>query len=194
MVTLHSITFGYGDKLPLVDFSLTLPDKGAVAIFGDSGSGKTTLLRLLAGLIKPMKGEVTGLLDKRVSMVFQEDRLLPWLSARQNVAICAADEAAADDSLALVELSDRKGSYPRELSGGMQRRVAIARALAYGGDVLLLDEPFKGLDDELKMRVAARIRETHRDALIVLSTHDTEDAELLGCSRRVRMGNDHLIG
>lgn len=176
MVRLENVTVAFGDKTVLNGLSASLPETGVVAVTGASGSGKTTLLRVLAGLRALDGGAVTGL-PKRVSYVFQEDRLLPWLTALENAAL--ADGAGnADKILGELELSDAARLYPRELSGGMKRRVAIARALAFGGDMLLLDEPFAGLDAELRARVAARIRGAF--PLTVISTHDLDEARLLG--------------
>ena len=176
MIRLENITAGYAGKEVLRDLSLCLPDTGAVAVMAPSGFGKTTLLRVLAGLLKPTAGTLRGLENKRISFLFQEDRLLPWLTAEKNVAVIS-DEKTARAWLEKMEIADG-GQYPREMSGGMQRRVALARALAFGGDVLLLDEPFQGLDEALRGRIAGRIRGAA--PLIVLSVHDREEAALLG--------------
>ena len=130
---------------------------------------------MLAGLITPSAGKITGLKNQKIAVLFQEDRLLPWLTAEKNVEI-VSDEKTARFWLNEMEISDGF-AYPRAMSGGMQRRVALARAMAFGGDVLLLDEPFKGLDEELRARIAGRIR--GRFPLTVLSVHDPEEAALM---------------
>lgn len=178
MLSLNHVSFAYDDTPVLQDVSLTVPDTGAVCLFGASGCGKTTLLRLLAGLEVPTAGQVYRPENLRVAMVFQENRLLPWLTVRQNVELVTADRDAVDAALAAVSLSDAAEDYPAALSGGMQRRVALARALAYGGDVLLLDEPFNGLDDTLKSHIAAAFREHFSHGAIVLVTHLKEEAAL----------------
>lgn len=183
MILLKNIVCAYDGKLVLNGLSLSLPETGVVALTGPSGSGKTTFLRLLAGLLLPASGSVEGMDGKRVSMAFQEDRLIPWLTALENVALVCADESRARETLGRLELADALEKRPDELSGGMQRRVALARALCYGGDVLLLDEPFKGLDDALKARVAECIRGVF--PLTVIATHDMNEAELLGCAERI---------
>lgn len=180
MIRLENITAGYEPEKPVLkNLSLTLPQQGVVAFTGPSGSGKTTLLRVIAGLLKPFSGTLSGLEDKRVSMVFQEDRLLPWCTVLQNVT-CVGEEEAARRCLERVELLSHIHRYPGELSGGMQRRVAIARALCFGGDVLLLDEPFKGLDPALKERIFPHIRDAA--PLILLVTHDEQDVQALGAT------------
>ncbi len=181
-IRLMNVSVRYGEKEVLSSISLTLPENGAVALFGPSGSGKTTLLRVLAGLECPKSGQVEGLSGKRVTMVFQEDRLLPWYTAYENVLLALPDampnrERVARDWLSRMELADAADQLPAELSGGMCRRVALARALAYGGDILLLDEPFNGLDDALRGRVAAHIK--NAAPLIVLVTHDEAEAALI---------------
>lgn len=175
---LKNVSAGYPGKIIFQDLSLSLPDVGAVALMGPSGMGKTTLLRLIGGLLKPLQGEIKGLEGKKISFLFQEDRLLPWASAEKNVAL-AGSEKAAKHWLSQMEIED-PALCPRELSGGMQRRVALARAMAYGGDILILDEPFKGLDEALRERIAGRIRDQF--PLTLLSIHDPKEAELMGAA------------
>ena len=175
MISLSHVSAGYPKKKVLKDLSLTLPDIGAVALMAPSGYGKTTLLRVLAGFIKPEAGKITGLENKRISFLFQEDRLLPWLTAEKNIEIVSNQEKA---TYWLTQMEIPNGQQlPREMSGGMQRRVALARAMAFGGDILLLDEPFKGLDEALRERIAGRIRNVF--PLTVLSIHDSAEAELM---------------
>jgi len=176
------------DKLKVVfdglqvldDFSLRLPEQGWVCFTGPSGCGKTTLLHVLAGLRKPQSGMIRGLEQQSVSMLFQEDRLLPWLNAAQNVALVlpSGQEKEAMPWLEMVELAAEGELLPRELSGGMRRRVALARALAYQGDLLLLDEPTNGLDSDLAGRIMGRLRELYAGRLVVTVTHDREFAAL----------------
>ncbi len=176
MIILNRVSVGYPEKKVLENLSLTFPDTGAVALMAPSGYGKTTLLRVLAGLIKPEAGEITGLENKKISFLFQEDRLLPWLTAEKNVELVSNAEQA---KYWLNQMEIPNGNQlPREMSGGMQRRAALARAMAFGGDVLLLDEPFKGLDEALRDRIAGRIRDVF--PLTVLAVHDPEEAALMG--------------
>jgi len=180
-IIVDDVSLRLGDKQVLERFSCCLPDHGAVCLFGHSGCGKTTLLHLLAGLHRAQSGVVRGLENKRVSMAFQEDRLLPWLTAAQNITLVLKDSGGDNRPalpwLELVELTEQADKWPRELSGGMRRRVNIARALAFDGDILLLDEPTNGLDEDLARRVMARIKTLYAARLMVIVTHDREFAE-----------------
>ena len=184
---LEGVRFAYEGKLVVDDFTLALPERGGVCLFGPSGCGKTTALRLLAGLERPDAGRVVGMEGKRVAMMFQEDRLLPWYTLRENLLLGMGKRADVEkngegDALAWLDavgLAGEAGRRPGELSGGMRRRAALARALARGGDVLMLDEPLKELDDANRQRLVGLIREQARGKLLVLVTHDREVAEAL---------------
>ena len=184
MIELRNLTVRFGNQTVLHDFSADIPLSGTTAISGASGCGKTTLLRVLMGLRKPDAGTVGEMRGLRVSAVFQEDRLLPWMSALENVSL-VSDEETAKRHLAALGLSEAMGERPAALSGGMKRRVAIARALAYGGDLLLLDEPFNGLDEAAK-RVAAEAILAAGMAVVVV-THSAEEMELLRAERVLRL-------
>ena len=175
MIRFENVQAGYPDKPIFQDLNVVFPEKGAVALMGPSGFGKTTLLRLIAGLIRPAAGKIHGLENQKIAFMFQEDRLLPWLTAKKNVEI-VSNEEKAKYWLAQMEIEDME-KYPREMSGGMQRRISLARAMAFEGDILLLDEPFKGLDADLRKRIAENIRGKAR--LTILSIHDREEAELM---------------
>ncbi|MBR3018633.1 MAG: ATP-binding cassette domain-containing protein [Clostridia bacterium] len=175
MIRLSHICASYPDKKVIENLSLTFPDTGAFALMAPSGFGKTTLLRVLAGLKTISAGEITGLENKKISFLFQEDRLLPWLTAQKNVEL-ASNPEKAKHWLSQMEIPDGS-QMPREMSGGMQRRAALARAMAFGGDILLLDEPFKGLDEALRERIAGRMKEIF--PLTVLSVHDAVETDLM---------------
>ena len=166
-----------------------------VAIVGPSGSGKTTLLRLLAGLLRPTRGEVRlegeTLLRprRRTGFVFQQANLMPWRTVLRNIELPLELEGQpgeivrrrAEDMISLVGLEGFSTSYPRDLSGGMAQRVAIARALVHDPDLLLLDEPFGSLDALTRERMATelmRIWEA-RHVTVVLVTHSISEAVLL---------------
>ena len=170
---LDHVSKSYQGRTVLRDFSLELPDRGFCCILGPSGAGKTTLLRLMAGLEQPDSGTVT--VSAPVSMVFQEDRLLAHDTVLENAAL-AADPQRAKELLVRLGLEEWLFRRPAALSGGMRRRVAIARALAAPAGVYLMDEPLKGLDRDTRQAVLALIRDETRNGLLVLVTHDPEEA------------------
>ncbi|MDO4567499.1 MAG: ATP-binding cassette domain-containing protein [Clostridia bacterium] len=176
-IVFDKVTVDYGNVKPIDGMSFELPERGVCVITGESGSGKSTLLRLLSGLLQPTAGSVRGLDEYKLAYVFQEDRLLGWLSVLENLTFVNPDEEGALAWLRAMELDGFERAYPEELSGGMRRRVAIARAMHYGGSLLLLDEPFKGFDDELKLRIAERI--TGRFELTVIAAHSAQDVSML---------------
>jgi NitT/TauT family transport system ATP-binding protein len=185
MPALEAVDFAYNPSHTVLrDFSLSLPEAGVVGFVGPSGCGKTTLLRLLAGLESPAAGNITGLDGRRIAMVFQEDRLLPWETALANATTAAVGEnsARAAEWLDALGLTDSLHRRPGELSGGMRRRVAIARALAAPHDLLLLDEPFAGLDEASWREAAVRITADDPGRLIVLVTHQPEQAQAMGAT------------
>ena len=181
VIAFEDISFSYGERRVFEDFSLSLPGKVTV-LEGASGSGKTTLMKIAAGLLRPEKGKVSGVPEK-VSFMFQENRLLPWFSARENVAavLPKSRRGEAVTWLKLMELEDFLESLPGNMSGGQQRRVAIARALAYGGELLIMDEPLKGLDEALQQRVTKRILELKRRILV--TSHSEFESCLWGGER-----------
>lgn len=182
MLELKNISHRFDEKWVLKENSLTLGPGQRVAIMGPSGCGKTTLLRIALGLIKSSVGTVKNTFSS-VGVVFQEPRLLPWRTALENVNLVLGDRTEtmekAGGYLARVDLSDARDKYPRELSGGMQQRVALARALALEADCLVLDEPFKAMDEALHRRMIELVNQT--EAAILLVTHEEEEAVLLGC-------------
>lgn len=172
----------FDGKPVLEGLSLRLPQSGTVCLFGPSGCGKTTLLQCIAGLERLDSGDITGTQGKKISCVFQEDRLLPWISAQGNVEAvlrggAKQNRAEARRWLCAVGLAGEEEKRPAELSGGMRQRVSIARALAYGGDLYLLDEPFHALDEKVKREVIALFREQTSGALKIFVTHDRSEAD-----------------
>ena len=165
MISLQNITLRYGEKVVLDGFSLALPEEGLTALSGPSGCGKTTLLRVLGGLAHPERGKVDGLDPARAAFLFQEDRLLPWRTVGQHITDVLPRPRRKDSLreelprwLAFAELEGEEHAYPAALSGGMARRLALARCAALGGDALLLDEPFAGVDPARATRMLERLR------------------------------------
>lgn len=179
--------FGEGPAL-FSDFQLEVPARSVVALLGPSGVGKSSLVRMVAGIDRAFDGTimVDGVPAAEApppGLVFQDPRLLPWLSAVDNIRLSDAKMSrdTALTALAQVGLVDRGAAFPHQLSGGMQRRVALARALAVNAELLLLDEPFVSLDralaDEMQELVAGLIAATRPTVLLV--THLAEDAARL---------------
>lgn len=172
-IRLDHVSFRYGPKEILSDFSLTLPGDGVTVLRGPSGCGKTTLLRLLAGLEVPVSGQITGISPRETAFLFQENRLLPWRTAEQHLTDVMPRDRREEAArwLALTELTGEETSYPTALSGGMERRLALARCLALGGSLYLLDEPFAGVDPQR----AARIMEGLKGlpVPVLLTSHET---------------------
>ena len=184
MLELNNISVRFDGKSVLSGCSLSLGDGERLALMGPSGCGKTTLLRVALSLQPPDTGSVSG--DPgRTAAVFQEPRLLPWRTAAENVNVVLSDTPdtmpEALSMLERVELSDAGEKYPAELSGGMQQRVSIARALAFRPDLLVLDEPFRGLDDELRGRMISLLNTSLQSVSLLLVTHSEEEAKTLGC-------------
>lgn len=172
----------FGDKVVLEDVSLTVPDGAVVCLMAPSGRGKTTLLRCIAGLEMPDSGTVTGV-PEQVGFVFQEDRLCPQLDAVENVRLVtgrAMSRPDIEEHLRELELADCLDQRAAELSGGQRRRVSIARAVCYVPELLLLDEPFKGLDGAARDRTAQYLLRHRNGAAVLCVTHDRADAAALG--------------
>jgi len=177
-ISLKQVNISFAGRPVLQDFSFTVPESGLTCITGPSGCGKTTFFRCLSDLLRPDSGTVSGLDRLTISMVFQENRLLPWFDAAENVALVINnDRALALQALDVMELEDAAHKLPAQLSGGMQRRVALARAWAYHGRLLLLDEPTAGLDEELAGRVMERFRQRWQGRPALLITHERWLAE-----------------
>lgn len=189
-VSVRNVDFSYGGRKVLSDFSLDVRAGERICLSAASGAGKTTLLRLICGLEKPSDGEI--LVNGEVFCLFQEDRLIPNLSAAGNIRFIGATREQAISALDAVGLRDAAGLMPGELSGGMRRRVAIARLCAAGdlregncGRILLLDEPFSGLDADSRRGSADAILHAFLDAAMIIVTHVPEDAEILGATRGI---------
>ncbi len=181
MIKIRNLSVRLGDKQIFQDYSIDLPNSGIVLISGESGIGKTTLLRVLCGLQKPDSGMIKGLSNRRISVVFQEPRLLNHMTAIQNAAV-VSDEKTAERLLKQLNMNDAMSVRASELSGGQKQRVSLARAFAYSNDIVLLDEPFTGLDEQNKLFAAELIRTAN---LAIVVSHDPSDADLLHIDRKI---------
>ncbi len=183
-LTLHSLRKSYDGRVVIAGLSHVFPEGTLTCVTGRSGCGKTTLLRLIAGLEAPESGTITGAPVAGISMVFQEDRLPPRLSAA-NCLRCVLKkgperEARIAGALSALALPAEDDQPVCEYSGGMRRRVALARALLFPSPLVLLDEPFKGLDAATRARAVdfALLLLAGRTTLLV--THDPEDISDFG--------------
>ena len=186
MLKIEDLSFSYGTQSIIKNLSLTIEQNGVYAIMGPSGCGKSTLFSLISGLLKPDSGSITTDAEK-LSFSFQEARLLPWETAEQNVNFVLGSKKnalqKARGALLKVGLGEDRTKYPGELSGGMQKRVSLARAFAAGGDLILLDEPFEGLDTETKAGIIENVKEIGKNSIILLITHDINEAN--DCAEKV---------
>ncbi|HKL58930.1 MAG TPA: ATP-binding cassette domain-containing protein [Sphaerochaeta sp.] len=179
---IKTISKRYGDTVVFDRFSCTIHPGEVNVLFGASGSGKTTLLRLLMGLEEADEGSLDSLENIRISAVFQEDRLCNNLSAFSNVKLVVEPSVSSEqiqEALGAVGLKDAIRKPAKELSGGMKRRVALVRALLATYDLLVLDEPFKGLDEGTKGQVIAYTVEATKGKTVLLVTHDADEAKLM---------------
>ena len=196
---LAQVSKSFGDTAAVAALNLQLPPGQILCLLGPSGCGKTTTLRLIAGFEIPDAGSIhiggrtvygAGINEsperRRIGMVFQEGALFPHLTVAQNVAFglprSRQRREQVADALRMVEMDGYDARYPYQLSGGQQQRVALARALAPAPDLILMDEPFSGLDPGLRaqLRDAVRAILKARQATVVCVTHDQEEAMLLG--------------
>jgi len=199
-VTLEVVEVGKDFLIPVIDSVSFVVEAGAfVCLLGPNGCGKTTLLRIVGGLEPPTRGRVllggepvsgSGRHGKKVGVVFQEDRLLPWKTLRENVELVleplgvdgTVRRATADRHLRLAGLAGFEDYHPARVSGGMRQRAAIARALAIEPDLLLMDEPFGALDAQNRRIMQAEVRRIWRETgrTILFVTHAIDEAVAIG--------------
>ena len=180
-VRIDGLTRSFGDHVVLDGVDLQIAPGAFVALLGRSGSGKSTLLRALAGLDYDVAGTGELRIPDRVSVVFQDSRLLPWRRVLDNVILGLKTPDArtrGTELLAEVGLAGRERAWPNQLSGGEQQRVALARSLAGDPELLLADEPFGALDALTRIRMHGLLRalcKRHQPA-VLLVTHDVDEA------------------
>ena len=191
MLTIRGICKSFEGRPVLKNVSFDFPEAAVTALRGPSGCGKTTLVNIILGLIEPDAGEVLLPASARTAAVFQEDRLIEHFSAARNVRL-TAPASVTDEQIrsALSELGLAQEGEKRvsEFSGGMRRRVAVIRAALFQPQFLLLDEPFKGLDEEMRARTAAFLRRNCAQATTILVTHDETEAALMGAKAELDLG------
>ena len=183
ILKLQSVEKHFGDVRVLQDLSIEAAREEILCIIGPSGCGKSTILNIISGLIHPSGGKMMNH-SRNTSYVFQEDRLLPWKDAYENIRI-VNKESSHEYCMELIEkvgLKGFEGFYPHELSGGMRQRCSIARAFNYEADLLLMDEPFKSLDYNLRIGMIRYLLTlwSSTKKTIVFVTHEIDEALLLG--------------
>jgi NitT/TauT family transport system ATP-binding protein len=169
----------YDHRRVLDGVDLNISKGEVVSIIGPSGCGKTTLLKLIAGLLIPDSGDIERAYS-RLSYVFQEDRLLPWLTVAENVKLVngAMTDEACVALLQMMRLADSQSMLPSAISGGMRQRAAMARAFAYEPELILMDEPFKSIDQFLRKQLIEDMLALWRvrGQSVLLVTHDPDEA------------------
>lgn len=190
MLKIENLSVKYGNNTVYENFNLEIEERGITCILGESGCGKTTLLNAVAGLIG-YGGEIT---KKSVSYVFQSPRLIPNLTVAGNLKFTGADDGCAADMLERTGLSDKKGAYPSELSGGEAQRVSLCRAFLRKADVLLMDEPFSSLDLKTKISVMEIFKKLQSDEgrSVIFVTHDIDEALYLA-DRIIVIGGGEIL-
>ena len=206
MIQFENVTVTFptptGEITVLKNASASFPKGKIIALIGPSGSGKTTCLQLLSGLLSPNAGNITQTCTQTgnvthetpqpLSYLFQDLALLPWLTALENVNVVLSDGKETLDVarrwLQRVDLAEAADRYPDELSGGMKQRVALARALSTDAELLLLDEPFRGLDATLHESMRALVASTRAGKTTVIITHDESDLEIADLVLHVENG------
>ncbi|WP_294371425.1 ATP-binding cassette domain-containing protein [uncultured Clostridium sp.] len=184
-ITIKDLNKSYGKEKIFENFSIEFESGKINCILGESGCGKTTLLNIIAGLIKVDTCRIDGITKKDISYVFQEDRLIPWLTIKENLSISLKKyyskeklEEKINEILKIAGIQGIENRYPHELSGGMKQRINIGRALGKPSKVILMDEPFKSLDYKTKYTIInefMKILENEK-RIVVLVTHDLDEA------------------
>lgn len=185
MIKLIDVTKRFDDLILLKDFDISFEKNKITCLFGPSGVGKTTIANIVAGIVPPDKGFVEGVDNSLFSYVFQEPRLLKWYNVYENIDFVLKDVYEQEkrveiinNYLEMVELGRYKNYKIDALSGGMAQRVSLARAFAYPSHILIMDEPFKGLDFKLRNEMISLFKRMWEASqrTVVFITHDVEEA------------------
>jgi NitT/TauT family transport system ATP-binding protein len=181
-IIIEGINKCYGEKIVFKDFSITFFKNQINTIIGKSGCGKSTLLNIISGILNNDSNFKNDILDFGVSYIFQDDRLVEWLSVEENLKLILKKnmdkDFLCDKYLSLVKIKEYKNYYPKMLSGGIRQRVNIARGLMYPANIILMDEPFKSIDVKNKMEIMQKIKEIENRTIIFV-THDMDEALFL---------------
>ena len=193
MIKLDEMNKSFGDTAVFKEFSAEFEDGSVTCIMGSSGIGKTTLLRILMGLEDYDDGRITGIENKTMAAVFQEDRLCENLTVSANIRMTGGkDEKGISEQevvkyLEIIGMKDMAGKQVSELSGGMKRRVAILRAVLADRDIVFFDEPLKGLDQETEKKVMETIVPLLSGKTVLWVTHREEEAAYFKNSNMLKL-------
>lgn len=184
-IKIENLYKSYEEKTIFRDFNITFKESEVNTIIGKSGCGKTTLLKIISNIIKEDSGTIQGVKDDEISYIFQEDRLIEWLTVKENLKLVLKNSYHKSDLdsvcrkyLNLVGIGEYENYYPKKLSGGIRQRVNIARAFAKPSKLVIMDEPFKSIDVKNKND----IMESFNNALkkdkrtVIFVTHDIDEA------------------
>ena len=187
-IEIKNLHKAFKDKKIFEDFNLTL-NKNINVILGRSGGGKSTLLNILSELIPKDSGEIVGVKTEKISYVFQEDRLIPWLTIKENMELFIYEYYSKEEGLnkfmevlKILDILEVENKYPESLSGGMRQRVNIARALLKPSKFILMDEPFKSLDYKIKYMIMEKLKKFFKreNSMVIFVTHDIDEAIFIG--------------
>lgn len=181
-IEMFHVSKWFDTNLVLKDFDAVFTEGQVNCLMGASGIGKTTVINLLMGLMKQDSGEIRGIEGRRIAAVFQEDRLIEHFDAIKNVRLVCDKSVTAEfveQEFQMVGLEEYKNKPVIKMSGGMRRRVAIVRALLCESDLVIMDEPFKGMDEALKNKVIEYTRQRTKGKTVIFVTHDKDEVRLL---------------
>lgn len=178
MIKFTNINLSFGERILYKDFSISFIENSINFIMGESGIGKTTL-------IKYLKDELLTKGNK-ISITFQESRLIPWKNVYKNLELVIKDKYSKDERKKIIKeildnmnLKGIESLFPHELSGGMKQRVSIARAILSDGDIFIMDEPFKGLDKDNKEKIIKFLKEYFKEKqkTVIIISHDINEVK-----------------
>ena len=193
-IKVDHVSKAYGEQQILRDLCCVFPEGKTTCIRGRSGCGKTTLIRLLLGLDIPDKGKIEVISDRKISAVFQEDRLCENLSAASNIRLVCTEtisDRELEGAYKAVALTEVWQKPVRELSGGMRRRVSILRALLAESDCVIMDEPLRGLDEKTRAKTIDYILKKTEGKTLIFVTHEEKEAVWLKADRTVDILTKH---
>lgn len=180
MIRVESLYKNYDSKVVMEDFNINFEKNKVSVLLGPSGCGKSTLFNILSSLDKEYRGKVH--IDGKVSYIFQEDRLIPWLTVEENLRLIPSQDKDINDVLKRFHVDSKAGILAKNLSGGEKQRVSIARAFYHGGDTILMDEALRSLDMLLKLKIIEEISDniSRESKTMVIISHDIQEALLIG--------------